>query len=177
MGVGGRGGGAAPFSGACVNASYLTRYASACLPGEFTHSGIMHSGAYGGLGHLLNPTWTNGFTIRFNKPANRWDMVLLSGAGGMVSGYQSDWLSGVDGGRITFNGDGSGTQFVIPHALTRPLTNKDTWWVTPASSGAAGDFYVTLSGAGGALLVNYKTAPASGTNNVVLQWGVTKLVP
>ena len=91
------------------------------------------------------------------------------------SGYHSDWLSGVDGGRIIFNGDGSGVQFVIPHTLTRNLTVNDTYHVTPASSGSAGDFFVTLSGAGGALLVNYKTAPASGTSNVIMQWGVTKL--
>lgn len=77
-----------------------------------------------------------------------------------------------DGGLATFNGDGSGTTFAIAHTLG---VVANYWNVTPASSGATGDYYVINSGAGvypSGIQIIYKTAPPSGTNNVVLSWSV-----
>ncbi len=68
-------------------------------------------------------------------------------------------------GTATFSGDGSTTQFTIAHGLVAE-PNKVT--VTPATSDAAGDFYITKDATN--IYVNYNTAPASGTDNVVLLW-------
>ena len=68
-------------------------------------------------------------------------------------------------GTATFSGDGSTTQFTIAHGLVAQPSNVR---ITPASADAAGDFYVTTDATN--IYVNYKTAPASGTSNVVLMW-------
>ena len=68
-------------------------------------------------------------------------------------------------GRATFSGDGSTTQFAIEHGL---IGAPRTVNVTPMSSDAAGDFYVTKDST--YIYVNYLTAPPSGTDNVVLSW-------
>ena len=68
-------------------------------------------------------------------------------------------------GTATFSGDGSTTQFTIPHGLVAEPSKVQ---VTPMSADAAGDFYVTKDATN--IYVNYKTAPASGTDNVVLSW-------
>jgi len=71
-------------------------------------------------------------------------------------------------GTATFSGDGTTTQFTIPHGLagTPKVAN-----VTPASSDAKGSFYVTTDATN--IYVNYATAPPAGTNNVVLYWSVS----
>ena len=68
-------------------------------------------------------------------------------------------------GVSTFSGDGSTTQFTIPHGLVAEPSKVQ---VTPMSADAAGDFYVTKDATN--IYVNYKTAPASGSDNVVLSW-------
>jgi hypothetical protein len=68
-------------------------------------------------------------------------------------------------GSATFSGDGTTTQFSIPHNLVSAPTKVI---VTPASRDAAGQFYVTADST--YIYVNYLTAPPSGTNNVVLYW-------
>jgi len=65
----------------------------------------------------------------------------------------------------TFSGDGTTTQFSIPHNLVSTPTKV---LVTPASRDATGQFYVTVDST--YIYVNYLTAPPSGTNNVVLYW-------
>ena len=68
-------------------------------------------------------------------------------------------------GTATFSGDGTTTQFTIAHGLA---TAPSKIQVTPGSSDAKGDFYVT--GDSTYIYVNYATAPPTGTNNVVLYW-------
>jgi len=68
-------------------------------------------------------------------------------------------------GSATFSGDGTTTQFKIPHNLT---SKPNKVLITPASANAAGQFYVTADNT--YIYVNYSTAPPAGTNNVVLYW-------
>jgi len=70
-----------------------------------------------------------------------------------------------NGGVATFSGDGSTTQFAIEHGL---VSEPSVANVTPMSSDAVGDFYVTKDST--YIYVNYLTAPPSGTDNVVLSW-------
>jgi hypothetical protein len=71
-------------------------------------------------------------------------------------------------GTATFSGNGTQTQFTIPHGLagTPKVAN-----VTPASNDAKGNFYVTADSTN--VYVNYATAPPAGTNNVVLYWSAS----
>ena len=71
----------------------------------------------------------------------------------------------INSGTSTFSGDGSTTQFTIPHGLVAEPSKVQ---VTPMSADAAGDFYVTKDATN--IYVNYKTAPTSGSDNVVLSW-------
>jgi len=68
-------------------------------------------------------------------------------------------------GTATFSGDGSTTQFKIKHGL---VSTPSKVLVTPMTSDAAGDFYVTADDT--YIYVNYKTAPPSGSNNIKLSW-------
>jgi len=68
-------------------------------------------------------------------------------------------------GSKTFSGDGSTTQFSIEHGL---VSTPSKVQVTPMSSDAAGDFYVTADDT--YIYINYKTAPPSGTDNVKVSW-------
>jgi hypothetical protein len=70
-----------------------------------------------------------------------------------------------NGGLATFSGDGTTTQFRIPHGL---VGTPSKVLVTPASANAVGSFYVTADAT--YIYVNYSTAPPAGTNNVVLNW-------
>ena len=70
-------------------------------------------------------------------------------------------------GTATFSGDGSTTQFKIEHGLvTTPSKAKTRVWALSAD--AAGDFWIDVDDT--YIYVNYKTAPPSGTNNIVLGW-------
>jgi hypothetical protein len=71
----------------------------------------------------------------------------------------------VNGGTAMFSGDGTTTQFRIPHGLA---STPSKVLVTPGSSDAQGAFYVTADAT--YIYVNYATAPPSGTNNIVLYW-------
>lgn len=70
-------------------------------------------------------------------------------------------------GTATFSGDGSTTQFTIPHGLAAEPTSVN---VTPLSPDAARSFYVTKDETN--IYVNYLTPPPEGTDNVVLSWKV-----
>ena len=68
-------------------------------------------------------------------------------------------------GVATFSGNGTATQFTIPHGL---VSTPNVAIVTPASANASGAFYITVDATN--IYVNYTTAPPAGTNNVVLNW-------
>jgi len=72
-------------------------------------------------------------------------------------------------GKATFSGDGATTQFKIAHGLGSLPTLVV---VTPASSDAKGNFYVTVDNT--YIYVNYSTAPPAGTNNIQLYWYAQK---
>jgi len=82
-----------------------------------------------------------------------------------VSVSMSYYYTKVNKGVATFSGDGSTTQFKIPHKLA---TTPSKVLVMPGSKDASGSFYVTADSQ--YIYVNYSTAPPSGTNNVVLYW-------
>ena len=69
------------------------------------------------------------------------------------------------GGTSTQSGTGAQTAFTIAHGL---IATPSKWSVTAQSAAAATPFYVTADATN--LTVTYTTAPASGTNNVVLTW-------
>ena len=70
-------------------------------------------------------------------------------------------------GTATFSGDGGTTQFAIAHGLvTTPDKSKTKVWTLSAD--AAGDFWIDVDDT--YIYVNYKTAPPSGTSNIVLGW-------
>lgn len=64
----------------------------------------------------------------------------------------------------TFNGDGTTKVFTIPHGCWNSIRAN----VTPMSQAAAIPFYVTVNST--SIIVTFNTAPASGTNNIVLAW-------
>jgi len=68
-------------------------------------------------------------------------------------------------GTATFSGDGSTTQFKIAHGLFKAPSKV---LVTPMTADATGDFYVTADDT--YIYINYKTAPASGTDNIKVSW-------
>jgi len=68
-------------------------------------------------------------------------------------------------GRATFSGTGAQTAFTIPHGLASAPSSQR---VVAGSAAAAGLFYVTADATN--LTVTFTTAPATGTNNVVLNW-------
>ena len=69
-------------------------------------------------------------------------------------------------GSATFSGDGVATTFSIPHGLSYTPSRAV---VTATSADAAGDFYVSGIGATN-ITVEYAAAPASGTDNVSMDW-------
>jgi hypothetical protein len=75
--------------------------------------------------------------------------------------------AGLDAGfeSATFSGDGSKTQFQIPHGLSSKPTS---WIVQSATDDGKGISYVTADST--SLTVNYDSAPPSGTDNVELNW-------
>ena len=77
---------------------------------------------------------------------------------------RGDWKS-ENSGTATFSGDGTTTQFSIAHGLVSTPTKVQ---VTPMSSDAASDFYVTADDTN--IYINYKSAPPSGTDNLKFSW-------
>ncbi len=68
-------------------------------------------------------------------------------------------------GQSTQSGNGTTTDFAIPHGLSATPT---VWLLTVASAGARGTFHVEADATN--LTVKYATAPASGTNNLIFNW-------
>ena len=113
--------------------------------------------------------------IIMNNIINSDDNPIYAGPGNMLlennvfTNNTQVYLSGVklykNSSTATFSGDGSTTQFKIAHGL---VSTPSKARVTPMSADAASEFYVTTDAT--YIYVNYKTAPPSGTNNVVLSW-------
>ena len=76
------------------------------------------------------------------------------------SGYVTE-----NSGEYITSGDGTTTQFSIPHGL---VSTPSRVLVTPCSLDATGTMYVTVDSTN--IYVNYSTAPPTGTNNVCLYW-------
>jgi hypothetical protein len=68
-------------------------------------------------------------------------------------------------GVATFSGDGKKVSFSFAHGLT---STPKIVIVTPGSTDAKGDFYVTYDAKN--ITITYGSAPPSGTNNVILIW-------
>lgn len=77
----------------------------------------------------------------------------------------SDWINENPTGKATFSGTGAQTAFNIPHGLSAAPTSA---LVVAGSAAAAAAFYVTTTSTN--IVVTFTAAPASGTNNVVLNW-------
>lgn len=105
-----------------------------------------------GMNNLSNvaTAWT-GFT-----PANGIGNALYNG---------SATVNTSGAGKSTQSGTGSATAFTIAHALSATPSSVR---VTPGSAAAAAAFYVTADATN--ITVTFTAAPASGTNNVVLNW-------
>jgi parallel beta-helix repeat protein len=74
-------------------------------------------------------------------------------------------------GTFTGNGTGSATQFTVLHRLGGTVGRTPTNFnIAPSSSACALPYYVTADST--TLYINFATAPASGTNNVVFDWYV-----
>jgi len=65
----------------------------------------------------------------------------------------------------TFSGNGTKTQFQIPHGLS---SQPSSWIVQSATGDGADISHVTADGT--SLTVNYNSAPPSGTDNIELNW-------
>ena len=68
-------------------------------------------------------------------------------------------------GIATFSGDGSTTQFLIPHNLPK---KPETYSVVPLTPDA--DAPRTVSADGTNIIITFDTAPASGTDNLKFAW-------
>lgn len=77
-----------------------------------------------------------------------------------------DRLSNEETGQAVFSGDGSATIFTIPHNLGSAIKRA---FLQPRSADAAGDAWVSnLTDTD--IEVTFAAAPASGTDNVVLDY-------
>lgn len=80
----------------------------------------------------------------------------------------STWINNNPTGKATFNGTGAQTVFNIPHGLASAPTSATA---VAGSAAAATAFYVTTTSTN--VVVTFTAAPASGTNNVVLNWSAS----
>lgn len=74
------------------------------------------------------------------------------------------------GGVASFNGNASTTVFNIAHSQGGTPTS---YWTLPITEAAAAKRTVTVTSTN--VVVTYTTAPASGTGNVKLRWGASRL--
>lgn len=86
-----------------------------------------------------------------------------TGAGTKTIKFLNNW------GRATFSGDGSNLAFAIPHSLvSSPNTNNIR--VSTGSAADIGNIHVTADSTNITVTFASGQAPASGTNNIVLDW-------
>lgn len=75
------------------------------------------------------------------------------------------------GGVASLNGNGATTAFTIAHGQSGTPTN---YWVAPVSEHSWGKkSSVTANGTN--ITVTFATAPVSGTGNVKVRWGASRL--
>jgi len=155
------------YSRVCYNYIYGTSYNGVAMP-DVTNAvvlgniiGDVPSGFYG-----INEWGTSDYNIIENNDVSQittGGKISTVGANTIVRGnigYLTE-----NSGTATFSGDGVTTQFTIAHGL---VSTPNKVIVTPGSTDAAGDFYVTVDATN--IYVNYLSAPPSGTDNVVLYW-------
>jgi len=95
--------------------------------------------------------------------------VTFNTSGGSVTAKGLTVQSGLTANNIKYgsflgSGNAATTIYTVSHGIINPVS----WFVTPASPLARGDYDV--SGASGQLMVTYPVAPASG--DIRLVWGV-----
>ena len=116
------------------------------------------------LGGVVSGTNTSAVSlIAFNDFTGQASPVQIATGSAIVRhnrGYRTE-----NGGKATFSGDGTATQFAIAHGLAKAPGHVV---VTPGSADALGDYYITADSSN--IYVNYAAAPPAGTNNVVLFW-------
>ena len=81
------------------------------------------------------------------------------------------WRTNFSGGygQTSFSGNGSSTSFTIAHGLTGISTTSKAF-VTARNSATAGWSYIDVDATN--ITVNYAVAPASGTNNLKVDWQI-----
>jgi len=107
---------------------------------------------------VLGSTTRRNYIATFSKLDGTYLTVDDSGINNIID-MKNYWNSGT----ATFNG--GTTVFNIPHGLA---STPSSYLVTPASSDAKGEFYVTADATN--IVVTYTTAPPAKTNNVKLTW-------
>ena len=130
------------------------------------------------IGGLISLASGKTFTIKLNDNWNSFyalgthnaDKIQVTGTGSFARGFvRTNTLNArfTNSGTATFSGDGSTTQFKIAHGLvSTPDKGKTRVWAL--SPDAADNFWIDVDDT--YIYVNYKTAPPSGTDNVVLGW-------
>ena len=95
-----------------------------------------------------------------------YDSAPPSGTGNVKLNWKitDDIESGKDG-QISFDGDGSTTEFQIAHGL---FEKPETWQITPTSEDATLISNVTADSS--SLIVKFDSAPPPGTENVSFSW-------
>ena len=148
---------------------------------------------YAAQASIINPVFegepeTYDIYISGLSHADTYNFIQIFGLGvgpeerkAKIGVWDASWFKGIflygkpfeNGGVATFSGDGSTTQFAIPHGVAYPDIGTGTYHpkklvVVPLSPDAAGDFYVTVDANN--IYVHYKTAPPAGTDNIKLYW-------
>jgi hypothetical protein len=84
---------------------------------------------------------------------------------------QGRWENSSTSNTYTASGTGSATTITIPHGLTN-VTSSSLVWVNAKNAASANIGYVTIDATN--VYINYTTAPASGTNNLLYDIQIKK---
>lgn len=104
-------------------------------------------------------------TADANTLTINYDTAPTSGTNNVIVNYATDLKRPDAGGQVTLDGDGVATQFTIPHGLPEVPSE---WFVEAATEDARGIAFTDADATN--IIVNYDTPPASGTDNVVLNY-------
>ncbi len=95
-----------------------------------------------------------------------YDSAPPSGTNNVALNWRvTDGSSSGEDGQVAFSGDGSNTEFQIPHGLS---SEPDVWQVTPNSEDAT--LISSVQADSSNLTVKFDSAPPSGTENVEFTW-------
>lgn len=155
-------GGLAQFTGNSSTTAFVIPHGLGQTPDQVTiaPASADAAGAYRVTKDATNITVT--YTIP-PPPGGTNNVKLEWGANAAI--HASDSFAA--GGIATFSGNGSTKIFNIPHNLAG--TVPEAYFAEAKSAGAAGDKFVTADATN--VIVEFITAPATGTDNVVLVWG------